>query len=382
MPSPIPGTGNTPHYTNCIWEPLPAVPYDEIVDVRSPKEFAVDHIPGAVNLPVLNDAEHAEVGTLYQQINPFVARKRGAALVSANIARHLTQHFAEKPKSYRPFLYCWRGGQRSLSMAVVLSQVGWRVTVLEGGYRTYRNTVPQRLAELPGRFQYRVVSGATGCAKTRFLHALRQAGCQVLDLEGLAVHRGSILGGMGPQPSQKWWESQLVYTFGQWDPTRPVWVEAESRRIGNLYLPPALWAAMRQASGVVLRVPQAARVQYLLEEYATLCSDEEGLRSKLRALQGHHSLTRIQEWCQLATMGAWESLVESLLVNHYDPAYQQSTQRNYPQVTRAIDLPEASSTALEELAQQFFAEEHGHGVSQSDSATLCRWDHLQPTPAR
>lgn len=372
MPSHMPGTGNSPHYTNRVWEPLPVSPYDEIIDVRAPKEFAIDHIPGAVNLPVLNDAEHAEVGTIYQQVHPFAARKHGAALVSANIARHLHQHFAEKPKNYRPFLYCWRGGQRSLSMAIVLAQIGWRVTVLEGGYRTYRASVQERLNVMPGRFQYRVVSGATGCAKTRFLQVLREAGGQVLDLEGLASHRGSILGGQGPQPSQKWWESQLLHAFDQFDPAQPVWIEAESRRIGNLYLPPALWAAMRQAPGVVLQLPQAARIRYLLEDYAAFCSDKELLLTKLRALAGRHGRARIEEWCRLTTTGDWESLVASLLVNHYDPAYQQSTHRDFPLVTRVIGLRDSSHATLQELAVRLMAEEQGGVVPRSESVVACR----------
>jgi tRNA 2-selenouridine synthase len=182
-----------------------------VIDVRSPSEFAEDHIPGAINLPVLNDEERTRVGTIYKQLNPFEARKVGGALVSRNIARHLEDHFADQPKEYRPLLYCWRGGQRSGSFALVLSQIGFRVAVLSGGYKTYRGEVLDGLRELPTRFEFRILAGATGNGKTALLRAIAAAGGQILDLESLASHRGSLLGRElgSPQPSQKWFESQL-----------------------------------------------------------------------------------------------------------------------------------------------------------------------------
>jgi len=220
--------------------------YSEIIDVRSPAEYAEDHWPGAINLPVLDDAERAEVGTLYKQVDPFTARKRGASLVAQNIARHLQTHFADKDRDYHPLIYCWRGGQRSASLALVLSQVGWQVTVLQGGYKTYRAWVRRQLQTLPQQFTYRVLCGPTGSGKTLLLHYLHQQGAQVLDLEELACHRGSLLGAEWgrPQPSQKSFESQLVQVFLKWDPAKPVWVEAESAKVGQLHLPPALWQAL------------------------------------------------------------------------------------------------------------------------------------------
>lgn len=376
-----PATVNPPLYTNCVWEPIHAAPFDEVIDVRSPGEFALDHIPGAVNLPVLDDAERAEVGTLYQQVNPFTARKQGAARVSANIARHLTQHFADKPKGYRPLLYCWRGGQRSFSMATVLSQIGWRVTVLEGGYRTYRATVLQRLTEYPAQFQYRIVSGATGCAKTRLLQALREAGCQILDLEGLAGHRGSILGSVGPQPTQKGLESQLLAAFDRLDPTQPVWIEAESRRIGNLYLPPALWDSMRSAPGIELKVPPPVRVRYLQDEYADWCTPSESLTAKLRVLAGRHGGALFESWCRLAAAGEWNALVESLLVNHYDPAYRRSTRRDFPQVTQSVELADLTPDTLRSTAIMLANRERMEREHFLASATATRSDVQHGIPA-
>lgn len=186
-------------------------PFDAVIDVRSPAEFADDHIPGAINLPVLNDDERARVGTIYKQESPFAARKVGAALVSRNIARHLDEHFADKPKEYRPLVYCWRGGQRSGSFAIILSQIGFRATVLGGGYKTYRGQVMDGLREVSGRFEFRVLAGRTGSGKTRVLREMAALGGQVLDLEELAVHRGSLLGSEPgcPQPPQRLFESLL-----------------------------------------------------------------------------------------------------------------------------------------------------------------------------
>jgi tRNA 2-selenouridine synthase len=161
--------------------------FDEVIDVRSPAEFALDHVPHAVNCPVLDDAERAKVGTLYAQVSPFDAKKLGAALVSKNIARHIEERFRGKEKGWRPLVYCWRGGQRSGAMAHVLRQIGWDAATLQGGYRAYRREVLVHLDTLPARFDFRVVCGATGSGKSRLLEALAAQGAQVLDLEHLAT---------------------------------------------------------------------------------------------------------------------------------------------------------------------------------------------------
>ncbi|HEX5277241.1 MAG TPA: tRNA 2-selenouridine(34) synthase MnmH, partial [Fluviicoccus sp.] len=223
--------------------------FDEVIDVRSPAEFAEDHLPGAINCPVLDDAERVRVGTIYKQVSPFEARKVGGALVARNIARHLEEKFHDRPKSWRPLVYCWRGGQRSGAMTLVLQQVGWAARQLEGGYKGYRREVLQRLETEPGRFRYRVLNGPTGSGKTALLHALSAQGGQVLDLEGLARHKGSVLGVLPgeSQPSQKAFESALAARLADFDMSRPVFVEAESKTVGNLRVPPALFAAMRTA---------------------------------------------------------------------------------------------------------------------------------------
>lgn len=351
-----PDSVNTPQTTDQLWGRGTRCPYDEVVDVRSPCEFAEDHIPGAINLPVLTDAERVEVGTIYRERGAFPARKVGAAHVSANIARHLGEHFAAKGKDYRPLVYCWRGGQRSASLATVLAQVGWRVTVLRGGYKTYRAHVRRELDALPSLFTFRVIAGATGVGKTQLLHALAARGAQVLDLEGLARHRGSILGGGDLQPSQKGFDSHLLAALDRLTPDAPVWVEAESNRIGDVYLPPALWAKMQAAEGVEVQLPIEERVRHLLTEYANLVADPDLLKGKLRQLTSRHGPRQIEVWCQQIDAREWDAFVASLLAIHYDPAYAASARRCYPHVTRTMSIAAATPAAIDELVASLLAE--------------------------
>ncbi len=340
---------NTPIITEQLWGRGVQCPFDDVIDVRSPGEYVADHIPGALNFPVLDDAEHAEVGTVYHQEGAFIARKVGAAYVSSNIGRHLREYFAGKSKEYRPLVYCWRGGQRSASLATVLSQVGWRVALLRGGYKTYRRHVRRELEALPRMFSYRLLAGATGTAKTRLLHALAARGAQVLDLEGLARHRGSVLGREGPQPTQKHFDSLLLAALDQFNPAVPIWIEAESNRIGDLYLPPALWAMMRASDGVVVQMPIVARVRHLLAEYSHLLADGEGLKTRLRLLTTRRGARQIVQWERLIDYAEWDALVTSLLAVHYDPAYLESARRCHPHITGSIQLGNESSDSIEAL---------------------------------
>jgi tRNA 2-selenouridine synthase len=243
--------------------------FDEIIDVRSESEFAADHVCGAVNCPVLDDEQRARIGTIYKQRSPFEARKIGAALVGASIARHLQERFLDRPRGWRPLVYCWRGGQRSGAFAHVLAEVGWYVGRLAGGYRAYRRAVMDDLERLPRAFRWRVVCGLTGAGKSRLLRALRDAGAQVLDLEALAAHRGSVLGNLPdePQPPQKLFESALWGALKGFSRDRPVFVEAESRRIGDIKVPDALIDAMWAADCVLLDAPMRSRVELLKREY-------------------------------------------------------------------------------------------------------------------
>ncbi|ERN42761.1 tRNA 2-selenouridine synthase [Rubidibacter lacunae KORDI 51-2] len=337
--------------------PLPKT-YSEIIDVRSPSEFQEDRIPGAVNLPVLDDDERAWVGTLYRKDSPFAARKVGAALVSRNIARHLETHLSDRDKDYKPLIYCWRGGQRSNSLAMVLLQIGWQATVVRGGYKTYRNHVRDRVAELSGRLQFQILCGLTGSGKTRILQRLAAVGAQAIDLEGLANHRGSLLGQewSAPsstsepevQPSQKWFESEVWQALERCEPGRPVWLESESNRIGQLHVPAPLWQQMKNAQCVEVQVPVASRVRFLLDEYPHLVEHPEFLKARLRQLRERHGTRKVQEWCEAIDRGQFSELVCDLLESHYDPTYQRSmAHAYYPRVTWQLSVPDLTAAEID-----------------------------------
>jgi tRNA 2-selenouridine synthase len=331
--------------------------FDAILDVRSPAEFADDHLPGARNVPVLDDAERARIGTLYKQVSPFEAKRIGAALVARNIALHV-EGFVGTLRSWRPLVVCWRGGKRSGAMAHVLREIGWDARTLEGGYKAYRRYVVEALERLPRRFVFRVVHGATGSGKSRLLGALETAGAQVLDLEALAAHRGSVLGALPDraQPSQKMFESRLLATLGALDPGRPVFVEGESRRIGQVQLPTALIESMRAAACVRLDADLETRVALLLEEYRHFFADLSALNAQLDCLVDLHSRPIIERWKTLAAQGAWPALVTHLLEEHYDPAYRRSASRNFPRLADAdvLTVASADAGAFEQLARTLF----------------------------
>jgi len=295
--------------------------YDTLIDVRAPAEFAEDRMPGAINLPVLDDAQRAEVGTIYKQASAFTARKTGAALVARNAAAHIEGPLAHHDGAWRPLVYCWRGGQRSNAFASILGQIGWRVAVVEGGYRSYRAVVKTLLYDQPMTMPVVLLDGNTGTAKTELLGLVAARGGQVLDLEGLANHRGSVFGSMGAQPSQKAFESALAVRIARLDPGRPVLIEAESSKVGARVVPPMLWAAMTGAPRLCLKVPVAARARYLVTAYGDIIADGRRLAGVLEALRPHQGAAQVAHWQGLAGAGAFEDLAGELIVNHYDPRY-------------------------------------------------------------
>ena len=315
--------------------------FDAIIDVRSPAEFAEDHIPGAISAPVLDDAERAQVGTLYKQVSPFDAKKLGAALVAKNVAQHVENLFKGKGKTWRPLVYCWRGGKRSGAMAHILREIGWSADTLEGGYKAYRRWVVQELETIPEKLEFRVIHGPTGSGKSRLLSALSAAGAQVLDLEDLAAHRGSVLGNLPdrPQPSQKMFESLLLEELSALRNAEPVFVEGESKKIGQLQVPEAMMARMRASPCVILQADLEVRVSLLLDEYSHFLRDRTLLEAQLDCLVALHGRERIAEWKALAARGAWREFVARLLVEHYDPAYRRSSHRNFVHLTDAEKLP-------------------------------------------
>jgi tRNA 2-selenouridine synthase len=314
--------------------------FDEIIDVRSESEYHDDHIPGAINCPVLNDQQRAEVGTIYKQVSSFDAKKIGASLVSENIARHLRERFHDKPRNWRPLVYCWRGGGRSGALAHVLTQIGWRTGRLNGGYRAYRRAVIADLEVLPATFTWRVVCGMTGTGKSRFLRALAATGTQMLDLEALAAHRGSVLGNLpdAPQPSQKLFESRVWHALQHFDPSRPIYVESESKKIGVLRVPDALVASMWASEPLVLEADMAIRVALLKDEYAHFVGDASALNRQLECLVKLHGHDTIQRWASMAREGTWDTLTEELLIRHYDPSYTRAIAKHYPSLDRAVRL--------------------------------------------
>ncbi|HLX78982.1 MAG TPA: tRNA 2-selenouridine(34) synthase MnmH [Burkholderiales bacterium] len=321
--------------------------FDTIIDTRSPAEFAEDHVPGAVSCPVLDNEERARVGTIYKQVSPFDAKKLGAALVAKNIARHLEELFIKKEKTWKPLVYCWRGGKRSGAMAHVLREVGWDAKTLEGGYKAYRRHVVESLAELPARFTFRVIHGVTGSGKSRLLRALGAAGAQILDLEDLAAHRGSVLGTLPkrPQPSQKMFESLLLEKLLAFDAQKEIYVEGESKKIGQLQIPEALIARMRASECLLVQADTATRVALLMDEYRHFFTDLPALNAQLDCLVALHGQERVGEWKALAAAGAWPELVARLLEDHYDAAYRRSAANNFPRLAEAPSLRIASADA-------------------------------------
>jgi tRNA 2-selenouridine synthase len=328
--------------------------FDAVIDVRSPAEFAEDHLPGAVNWPVLDDDQRRIVGTLYVQTSALAARKVGAAMVARNIADHLDRWIADTPREWQPLVYCWRGGQRSGALAWFLDQIGFRTARLHGGYKGFRAVVRQDLTDWPARFDFRVLAGRTGSGKTRLLQALAAEGAQVLDLEALAAHRGSILGGLPgqPQPAQKHFDSRLWQALRGLDPTRPVYVESESKKIGRLQLPDALIGRLHQ-QGQVLRVEMddVARVQLLLEDYGFFAQDTERFCQLLDGLVTLRGRETVGRWQALARAGAWAEVFGQMMVEHYDPLYLRSIDRHFagfaaaPRVTLADGGPASLRSA-------------------------------------
>ncbi len=329
--------------------------FDDIIDVRTPAEFALDHIPNSINAPVLNNEERVRIGTLYKQASPFEAKREGAALIARNIAHHLETLFQDRPREWQPLVYCWRGGKRSGSMAHIFAQIGWRTAQLDGGYKSFRRHVIDELEALPSLYRFRVVCGATGSGKSRLLQALDMQGAQVLDLEKIARHRGSLLGNLPDetQPAQKMFETQLWETLRHFDAQQPIFVEAESRKIGNLAVPTALLEQMRQSECIAIQASINARVQLLTTDYEHFLKSPDLLTQSLSPLLEIHGKTVLNDWRDMAEKGNWALLVEDLLNRHYDPAYQRSTEHNYPQLGNAhlLKLETLDEVSLSVAAQ-------------------------------
>jgi tRNA 2-selenouridine synthase len=333
--------------------------FDTLIDARSPAEFALDHIPGAINCPVLDDDERRIVGTLYKQTGAFEARRVGGAMVAANLARHLRERFADRPAQWKPLVYCWRGGLRSGSMVQWLRLVGWDAQQLAGGYKSYRHHVVALIDTLAPRLPLQVVCGATGSAKTRVLHAMAARGAQVLDLEGCASHKGSLLGALPgiDQPTQKQFETRIAAVLETLDLSRPLYVEGESAKIGRLSVPLPLVAKMRASPCLEVQATPQARLHYLLRDYAYLGDDPEALARKLGFLKDLQGKETVQRWQAWAREGALAPLYEDLMALHYDPHYGRSQSRHFTQwpQRRAVVSDDLSDAGIEALADALLA---------------------------
>ena len=331
--------------------------YDLVIDVRAPSEFAEDHIIGAVNMPVLSDDERVEIGTLYKQTSPFAARKRGAALVSRNIARHLEERLQDYPTDFAPLIHCWRGGQRSRAFAHILSEIGWRCHLLEGGYKAYRRDILDCLVADFSSLSLVIIAGRTGSAKTDILGQIAKMGGQILDLEGLACHRGSLLGRWPdtPQPTQRFFESALIAQVREFDKTRPVYVESESSRIGNLQLPTALWRLMTTSPMVTIETPARARAEYLLSGYHHLLGQNSDMLKLIGGMRHRHGAEITRNWRELLDAENWLELAKALLVEHYDPAYDSSVGRHQRQVLAQLSQKDCQPETIAQTAQAILA---------------------------
>lgn len=332
-------------------------PFDLIIDVRSPSEYAEDHLPGAINLPVLDDAERARIGTIYKQVSTFDARREGAALVTRNVAQHLETALAGLPRKSSLLLYCWRGGMRSRSMSLVLSAVGWKISLLRGGYRTWRREVVAQLDHCSEPLPFILIDGQTGTAKTAILQQLDARGAQILDLEGLAKHRGSAFGDFAaiPQPSQKRFETLIWENLRSMDLSRPIYVEAESNMVGRRQLPARIWSAMRAAPRIAISAPTSARAAYLVEAYPDLVSDTAKLEASLARLASYHAKTAIAAWRELHASGKNCELAEQLITAHYDPAYNRARRHREDAPVLTLRSESLDPDAVGELADGILA---------------------------
>ncbi len=334
---------------------LDGLGFDAVIDARSPAEYAESHLPGAISLPVMSDAERARVGTLYKS-SRFQARRLGAALLARNVAAHLEGALADRPSGFRPLVYCWRGGQRSGAFALILGQIGWQAAVLEGGWRQWRRLVVDRLYAQPFPAPLWLLDGNTGTGKTAVLARVAARGGQVIDLEALAGHRGSVFG-LAPgavQPAQKGFEGALAMAMARLDPSRPVLVEAESSLIGQLRLPPSLWQAMRAAPRIELRAPLNARAGLVTRNYAAVTANRAVLAERLAALAPFHARTVLADWQAMAAAGADAELAAALMAAHYDPRYARQQARLTPP-TAVLEAVSLDSAALDRTAERVMA---------------------------
>ena len=327
--------------------------FDTIIDVRSPLEYEEDHIIGSINCPVLNDQERIIVGTIYKKESTFKAKIIGSSLTARNIAKHIEEKFINQQGSWQPLVYCWRGGQRSKAFSIILSEVGWRTCQLEGGYKKYRNEVINFLNRIGSKLKIILISGKTGSAKTKILQNIKLQGGQILDLENLANHKGSLLGKIPglKQPSQKLFESKLYHQIKQLDLRKNIYIEAESSKIGNIHIPKTIWAKMIISPRIEIEADLELRSSFLLKDYRYMCENPELIKPIIYGLKNRLSKKLINDWLELITKKLWLDLTKSFLENHYDPSYSSNTIKNDRKVIKKIQAKSFSKEEISEITK-------------------------------
>ena len=328
--------------------------FDTIIDVRSPLEFAEDHIVGAINCPVLSDLERQKVGTIYKKESSFKAKIIGSSLTAKNIAFHIENNFMEKKGSWQPLIYCWRGGQRSKAFSIVLSEVGWRTNQLKGGYKEYRNQVINFLDNIGPKLKITLISGKTGSAKTKILKSIENEGGQILDLEGLANHKGSLLGKIPDliQPSQKFFESLIFNKIQKLNLKDKIYIEAESSKIGNIHIPKSIWKKMINSPRIEISANVELRAKFLVSDYDYMCNDPTLINPIIKGLKNRLSKELFDEWTNLIDRKKWFDLTKSFLENHYDPSYSSNTIKNDRKVIKKITATSLNNSDIKDIAKK------------------------------
>ena len=292
-----------------------------LLDVRSPSEYSKGHIPNALNLPLFGDKERAEIGTIYRQKSKDLALLKGLDFAGSKMSWFVKQA-SSLAEGNKVTLHCWRGGKRSASMATLLEFIGIETNVIEGGYKAYRKHLLNAFSNsLPKLI---VIGGATGSGKTELLHELKRRGEQVIDLEGLAHHKGSAFGALGehPQPTVEQFENNLFEVFRKIDAGKRVWVENESNSIGRVFIPSGFWDQLCKAFLIEIDVPFEKRVERLIKYYA--CFPKEQLMESLEKIRKRLGGLAVKNATAAYEAGDLASAT-GIALKYYDKAYNHAT---------------------------------------------------------